>query len=80
MCVPAVRSVWGIGILAVFLHALVDYPFVRFGLMAWNFALIGALSAASVREGSRESLSERKKICETRISGGIAAVVLICRC
>ena len=48
--VPAVRSVWGIGIVAAFLHALVDYPFARFGLTAWNFALMGALSAAAVRE------------------------------
>jgi O-antigen ligase len=44
--VRAVRSIWGIGILAAFLHALVDYPFVRCGLTAWDFALIGALSAA----------------------------------
>jgi O-antigen ligase len=50
VCVPAVRSVWGIGIVAAFLHALVDYPFARFGLTAWNFALMGALSAAAVRE------------------------------
>ncbi len=41
--VRAVRSIWGIGILAAFLHALVDYPFVRCGLTAWDFALIGAL-------------------------------------
>jgi O-antigen ligase len=47
---PAARSVWGLGILAALVHALVDYPFARFGLTAWNFALIGALSAAEVRE------------------------------
>ena len=46
--VPAIRSIWGIGILAVFLHALVDYPFARFGLTAWNFALLGALSVRGV--------------------------------
>ena len=45
----AMRSVWGIGILAAFLHALVDYPFVRCGLTAWDFTLIGALSAAAMR-------------------------------
>jgi O-antigen ligase len=50
MSVRAVRSVWGIGILAAFLHALVDYPFVRCGLTAWDFALIGALHAAAVRK------------------------------
>ena len=47
---PAVRSVWGLGIMAAFLHALVDYPFARFGLTAWTFALIGALDADSLRE------------------------------
>jgi hypothetical protein len=50
MSVRAVRSVWGIGIVAAFLHALVDYPFVHCGLTAWDFTLIGALSAAAVRK------------------------------
>ena len=40
---PALRSIWGIGVLAVFLHALVDYPFARFGVAAWLFILVGAL-------------------------------------
>lgn len=39
----AVRSVWGLGVLAVFLHALVDYPFARLGVAGWVFVLIGAL-------------------------------------
>lgn len=60
VCVPAVRSVWGIGILAVFLHALVDYPFARFGLTAWNFALVGALSVRGVSP-VRHSLAEREQ-------------------
>jgi O-antigen ligase len=43
---PALRSVWGVGILAVFLHALVDYPFQqRPALAALMFALIGVLAA-----------------------------------
>jgi len=41
----AVRSIWGIGLLSVFLHALVDYPMQRLGLAAWVFALVGALAA-----------------------------------
>ncbi len=49
---PAIRSVWGLGIPAIFLHALVDYPFARFGLTAWVFALIGALLAC--RSGREE--------------------------
>lgn len=42
---PAVRSIWGIGILAVFAHSLVDYPFLRLGLAAWIFAFLGVLSS-----------------------------------
>jgi O-antigen ligase len=49
-CVRPALRVWGIGILAAFLHAIVDYPFARFGLTAWTFTLIGALDAAEVRE------------------------------
>jgi hypothetical protein len=45
VCLPAaVQSVWGLGIIAVFLHSIVDYPFLRFGLAAWIFVFIGALS------------------------------------
>src|SRR3979490_1368672 len=43
---PAVRAVWGIGVLAVFLHAVVDYPFQqRPALAAFVFALLGLLAA-----------------------------------
>jgi O-antigen ligase len=41
---PAVRSVWGLGVPVVFLHALVDYPFARLGVSVWAFLLIGALA------------------------------------
>jgi O-antigen ligase len=44
---PAILSVWGIGLLAVFAHALVDYPFLRLGLAAWIFAFLGVLSASA---------------------------------
>ncbi len=43
---PALRSVWGIGLIAVCLHALVDYPFARLGVCGWYFALIGMLAMA----------------------------------
>lgn len=42
---PAIRSGWGIGVLALCLHATVDYPFARFGVCGWYFALIGMLAA-----------------------------------
>jgi O-antigen polymerase len=38
------RSVWGLGILAVFLHALVDYPFAQSGICVWVFLFLGALA------------------------------------
>jgi O-antigen ligase len=47
---PAARSMWGLGVIAVFLHASVDYPFARFGVSAWTMALIGALGAEEMRE------------------------------
>jgi O-antigen polymerase len=40
---PALRSIWGLGVPAVFVHALVDYPFARLGVAAWLFILAGAL-------------------------------------
>lgn len=42
----AVNRVWGIGLIAVLLHAWVDYPFPRPGVSAWIFALLGAVNAA----------------------------------
>ncbi len=49
---PALRSLWGLGILAVFLHALVDYPFQKPALAAFFFTLAGLLAAAP--EASRK--------------------------
>lgn len=40
---PAIRSYWGFGVIAIALHALVDYPFARFGVCGWYFALLGML-------------------------------------
>jgi O-antigen ligase len=42
---PALRSIWGIGLLGVFLHACFDYPMQRLGVAGWVFVLIGALAA-----------------------------------
>jgi O-antigen ligase len=43
---PAVRSVWGLGIYAVWLHALVDFPMQIPAIAALVFALLGAILAA----------------------------------
>jgi O-antigen ligase len=50
---PALASVWGIGVLGCFLHALMDYPFARFGISAWIFILLGILARSDLREVRR---------------------------
>jgi len=42
---PALDSLWGIGVLAVFLHSLVDYPLREPAVAAVFFAMMGALAA-----------------------------------
>ena len=43
---PALRSLWGVGILSVWLHAVLDYPMQqRPALAAFFFALLGALAS-----------------------------------
>jgi len=42
---PAFRSLWGLGLLAVFVHCFIDYPMQqRPALAAFFFALLGILS------------------------------------
>jgi O-antigen ligase len=41
---PARDTVWGLGVLAVFLHAAVDYPFSRPALGAWPILLLALLA------------------------------------
>jgi endonuclease/exonuclease/phosphatase family metal-dependent hydrolase len=37
---------WGIGVITICLHAIVDYPFARLGVCAWYFALVAMLASA----------------------------------
>jgi hypothetical protein len=42
----ALRSIWGLGVIVVFVHALVDYPFQqRPVLAALFFAVAGAVAS-----------------------------------
>jgi len=57
---PAFRSIWGLGVVAVFLHAFVDYPFSRPALGAWPILVIAMLAArperpAKTTEGRQHS-------------------------
>ena len=47
---PAFRSVWGLGVVAVFLHAIVDYPFARPALGSWPIVI---LSMLAFKDGER---------------------------
>ena len=42
----AVQSIWGIGVIAIFLHCWVDYPIERIGLATLFFVLLAALQYA----------------------------------
>lgn len=58
---PAFISLWGIGLICVFLHCLIDYPMQqRPALAAFFFALIGALAAeqTSVNGGAWRALKD----------------------
>jgi O-antigen ligase len=55
---PALRSLWGIGIVAVWLHCLVDSPLQKPALAAWMFALLGLVAQSGgpwPAGGGRES-------------------------
>jgi len=61
----AVRSVWGLGVLFVALHALVDFPMQRLGVAGWAVALGAALAACETpsrrayRQASRPAPHEK---------------------
>jgi hypothetical protein len=48
---PAIRSIWGIGVLAVLIHALFDYPFSRPAVGAWPILI---LAMAAVNQPTKD--------------------------
>jgi O-antigen ligase len=42
---PAIRSVWGIGVIAVLIHAAFDYPFSRPAIGAWPILILSMTAA-----------------------------------
>ena len=42
---PSLRCIWGLGIVSVFLHACVDYPFSRPALGSWFIAMLALVAA-----------------------------------
>lgn len=54
---PAVRSLWGVGMLAVFVHCLLDYPMQqRPALAAFFFAMLGSIAASAAKDPEKQSL------------------------
>ena len=51
----ALRSPWSLGVIAVFAHATVDYPFARLGVSAWAFMLLGAAAGAHSAGRARQA-------------------------
>ncbi len=60
---PAVNSLWGVGIVAIFLHCLVDYPIQRPALGGFFFVLLGALAAQANESVSPKVLSSQLSAC-----------------
>ena len=57
LCWSAIRSIWGMGVAALFLHAFVDFPFARHGVAVWLFLLAGALSRTKDSRTTKEHFS-----------------------
>jgi O-antigen ligase len=46
----AIRNPWGLGLVAVMLHACVDYPFPRPAVSGWMFAMLALLYMARMQD------------------------------
>ena len=59
---PAFRSIWGLGVVAVFVHAVVDYPFSRPALGAWPILVLAMLAVSDrQRDKSPETVLPFRK-------------------
>lgn len=50
----AIKHPWGLGVVAVMLHACVDFPFPRPSVSGWLFAMLGLLYMARTADRSRD--------------------------
>ncbi len=50
---PAIRSIWGIGVIAVLVHAMFDYPFSRPAVGAWPILILSMAVATQHKQESR---------------------------
>ena len=54
---------WGVGVVAVFLHSLVDFPLAKPSLAAWVFVLLGAMAAAATEQLTADNRAYRVLRC-----------------
>jgi hypothetical protein len=47
---PAIRSIWGVGVLAVLIHASFDYPFSRPAIGAWPILILSMAAATQQKK------------------------------
>ncbi len=52
----AFRNPWGLGLIAVMLHACVDFPFPRPAVSGWMFLLLGVLYMARAGDGANRRM------------------------
>ena len=51
----AIRSIWGLGVLAIFVHAIIDFPLHKPPLLLWTLVMIGLLAARRTGQDLRSS-------------------------
>jgi hypothetical protein len=58
LAVPsAIRNPWGMGLIAIMLHACVDFPFPRPAVSGWVFAMLGLLYTTRTEDRRRRRTS-----------------------
>ena len=63
----AIRHPWGVGLVAIMIHACGDFPFPRPAVSGWIFALLGALYMA--RRDDRSSIRAAVPITDSPAAG-----------
>jgi O-antigen ligase len=55
---PAIRTIWGIGVLAVLIHAAFDYPFSRPAVGAWPILILAMAAVNASRKSETSEAAE----------------------
>jgi O-Antigen ligase len=53
---PAIRSIWGVGVLAVLIHAIFDYPLSRPAVGAWPILILAMVAVSKPESETRRDL------------------------